>query len=260
MLLHRGLNQRAVVAIDGLRTREARILEVGDLCQNIAPVMIESDHQLVVVCGQSIEQNTARVEVVDIGVPNREQWRDRLDGRMSGAGQKQRGGTEIRDSGRTDRAIGPWLRDDPIRDFAEVLAFGRRPEAVARPEARAGAAHIDDDERVAARHEEIAILRGIRRILGAGRRAGLQREAPVRGGQNEDRRQLRGRCWSSGLLREVDINCDAAMIAHRKVEGERLRRAGKFRWPSGEIFTRWYAPSLPVRIGIRHRPVFPLLF
>jgi hypothetical protein len=162
MLLHRRPDQRAVIAIDRLRAGEARILEVGDLGQNIAPVMIETDHQLIVICRQPIEQNAARVEVIDVGVPHREQRRDRLDGRMACAGKKQRGGTEIRDSGRTDHAIGPRLRDDPVRDFAIVLPLGRGPEAVAGPKAGAGAAHIDDDERIAARHEEIAILRGIR--------------------------------------------------------------------------------------------------
>ena len=58
-----------------------------------------------------------------------------------------------------------------------VFALGRRAEAVTRAEARAGAAHIDHDERIAAGNEEIAVFRGVRRGLGAGRRAALERES-----------------------------------------------------------------------------------
>ena len=47
MLRNRIANQCSVVAIDRLGTGKARILEVGTTRQDIAPVVIEADHDLI---------------------------------------------------------------------------------------------------------------------------------------------------------------------------------------------------------------------
>ena len=78
------------ILVDRRRPVEVRILEIGELRQQVAPIMVERDHQLVVARGEPIEQHAARIVVIAVGVPDREQRRDRLDGRMPGAGEEGR--------------------------------------------------------------------------------------------------------------------------------------------------------------------------
>jgi hypothetical protein len=169
MLRHRSLDERATaVLVDGLRAGEAGILEVGVVGEEVAPVVVQCDHQRVVIGRKPVQQHPARVEVVDIGVPHGEERRHRLDRRMARAGEKEGGCAEIGDAGRADDAGRPGLGDDPLGDLAIVVAFGRRAETVTRAEARPGAAHVDDDEGIAARNEEVTVLCGVWRVLGTG--------------------------------------------------------------------------------------------
>ena len=167
MLGHGLAQQRAVgILVDRLRPGEARVAEIGIVREEVASIVIERDHELVVARREPVQQHAARIEMIDIGVPDRKQRRDRLHAGMAGAGQEQGGGAEIGDAGRADDTVRPGLRDDPLGDLAIVFALGRRAEAVARAEARAGAAHVDHDERIAAGNEEVAVFRGVRRGLG----------------------------------------------------------------------------------------------
>ena len=177
------------IVVDRLRPIEVGVLEIGELAQQIAPVLIERDHQLVVGLGEAVEQQAARIVVIGIGVPHRKQRRDGLHRRVAGARQEVRRRADVGDAGRADRSVGPRLPHDPIGDLAIVVALGRRAEAVARAEAGAGAAHVADDDGIAARHEQIAPLAGVGARLRRRRRAGLQLEAPVVGREDQDRRQ-----------------------------------------------------------------------
>jgi hypothetical protein len=143
--------------------------------------VVERNHELVIVRREPVQQHAARVEMVHIGVPHREKRGDGFDRGMARADEEQSCGAEIGYAGRPDRAVGPRLARDPLRDLATVLPLDGRAEAVARAEARPRAAHIDDHERVAARDKEVAVLCGIWRVFGTRRRAVLQREAPVVG-------------------------------------------------------------------------------
>ena len=81
--------ERAVaVLVDGLRAGEVGIVEIGLPCQHVAAVVVEPDHEVVVALGQLVQQDAAGIEMVDAGVPDREERRDRLDRRMAGAGEE----------------------------------------------------------------------------------------------------------------------------------------------------------------------------
>src|SRR4051812_33486947 len=106
---------------------------------------------------------------------------------MPRAGEEERGGSKVRNARGTDRTIGPRLPSNPFRNLAVIFSFGWRAEAVPGSEACAGAADVDDDNRVTSRHEEIAVLRSVGRILATSQRAGFKRKAAVVRGENEDR-------------------------------------------------------------------------
>ncbi len=225
MLVHRFAAEGAVVIlVDRLRAHEIRVLEIGEFRQHLAAVVVERDHQLVIGLGELGQQQPAGEIMVAPGVPDGEERGDRLDRGMAGAGEEIAGGADIGDAGRADRAVRPGLRHDPVGDLAEILALGRRAEAVARAEAGAGAAHVDDDHGIAARHEHVAILAGIGARLRACRRAVPQLEAAVIGGEDQDGRQTRRRGLPIAPLRQVDIDREAAAVAHREIA--RLRRCG----------------------------------
>ncbi len=89
MLFDRFANEGAVrVVVDRLRSSEIRIAEVGKLLEDIALIMVESNHEVIIDPGQRLELDSAGEIIVGIGVPDREQRRDRFDGGMSGAGEK----------------------------------------------------------------------------------------------------------------------------------------------------------------------------
>jgi hypothetical protein len=135
---------------------EARILAIGKLAQKIAPVVVESDHERVIGLGQPVQQQTARIVMVDIGVPYRRKRRDCADRRIPRAGEEVAGGDNIGDAGCTEPAVGPRLGDNPIGNAGVVVALSEGTEAVTRAETGAGAAHIDRDQRIASRHEQVA--------------------------------------------------------------------------------------------------------
>ena len=97
------------IVIDGLRPIEVGVLEIRKLAQEIAPVLIERNHQLVVGLGEAVEQQPARIVVVGIGVPHRKQRRDGLHRRVAGARQEVRRRADIGDARRADRPVGPRL-------------------------------------------------------------------------------------------------------------------------------------------------------
>ena len=172
MALHGLARQRAVlVVVDRHRPQQRGIGEVAELLAQVAPVVIERQHQLVVDQRQPLDQHAAGIIVVGPGVPHREQRRDRLDRRVAGAGQEIAGRAEIGDAGGADAPVAPRLGHDPVGDRLVVGALARAAEGIARAEARAGAARIDHDQRIAARHEHVAILAAVGRRLDVGCRA-----------------------------------------------------------------------------------------
>ena len=112
------------IVIDGLRPIEVGVLEIRELAQQIAAILIERDHQLVVGLGQAVEQQPAGIVVVGIGVPHGKQRRDGLHRGVAGAGEKVGCGADVGDARRPDRPVGPRLPHDPIGDLAVVLALG----------------------------------------------------------------------------------------------------------------------------------------
>ena len=72
MLAHRRVPCVAArILIDRRRTRQVRVLEIGELAEQVAPVVIQCHHQRVIGLGQPVQQQPARVVVVDVGVPHR---------------------------------------------------------------------------------------------------------------------------------------------------------------------------------------------
>ena len=204
MLGDRGAAEGPVgVVVDRLRPGEGRVAEVGELAQEVAAVVVERDHQLVVVPGELVHEHATRIVVVAPRVPDREQRRDRLDRRM--AGRREKGGRrpDVGDARRPDLPVRPWLADDPVRDLAAVLALRWRSEALAGAEAGAGSAHVDDDQRVAARDQEVAKPTGPgARLDGAVGQA--DREAPIVGREKQDRRPAVGS--RAGAVRKAPVS------------------------------------------------------
>ena len=232
------------IVIDGLRSIEVGVLEIGKLAQEIAPVLIERDHQLVVGLGETVEQQPARIVVIGIGVPHGKQRRDGLHRGVAGARQEVRCGADVGDARRADRPVGPRLPHDPIGDLAIVLTLRRRAEAVAHAEAGAGAAHVANDHGIAARDEQIAPLAGVGARLRRRRGTGPQLEAPVIGRQDQKRRQLGpGRIADRSGLWEIDVERQPASVPHRDVLRARRAHAKRCR------------PCLGV-VGRRHPPPF----
>ena len=103
MPLHRVACQRAVlVVVDRHRPLQRGIGEVAELGPEIAAIVIERQHQLVVDQRQPLDQQAAGIIVVGPGVPHREQRRDRLHRLVAGAGEKIAGRAEIGDAGGAD--------------------------------------------------------------------------------------------------------------------------------------------------------------
>ena len=204
--------ERAVaVLVDRLRAQQRRIGEVGELLAQVAAVVVEREHQLVVDQRQPLDQHAARIVVVGPGVPDREQRRDRLDRRMAGARQEVAGRAEIGDAGRADPAVAPRLGDDPVGDRLVVGALARRPEKIAGAEAGAGAARIDHHHRIAARHEHVAIAIAVGRRLDVA--AGRHLEPPHIGREDQD-----GRPAPAGVaVGQDDVERQPAAIGHRHI-------------------------------------------
>ncbi|MNV42156.1 hypothetical protein D3C71_1338180 [compost metagenome] len=239
MFLDGGFQQFAFrVFVYRLRPFKVRVCVVDEPVQHVASVMVQGDHQVVVALRQRLELHAARKVIVGVGVPYRKQRGDGLHRWVAGAGQKIRGGPQVRDAGGAHNAAGPRLRDDPLHHFAAVVAFARRAEAVARAETCARAAHVDHDDGVSTRHEVIPELGGIGRAFADPVRVKL--EAAVVRREQHDGGKLRGRriITAFGLaFRDIDINRQAAAIAHRQVAGTR-------RWDSVN-------PGSSVRVGLR---------
>ena len=190
VLADRRAQQRAIpVLVDLRRTAQMRVLVVGEPAEQLASIMVKRDHQLVVGLGEPVQQKAARIVVLAIGVPDREQRCDGLYRRMAGASGKVGSGTDIRNAGRTDGAVRPALPDDPVDDLAVVVALLRRTEAFAHTEGCSGPPHVDHDDGIAARYKEIAVAAGGDARLGGFRRVGSQGEAPVVWRENRNRRQ-----------------------------------------------------------------------
>ena len=75
-----------------------RILVIGELAEQLAAVVVERDHQLVVGLGEPVEQHAAGIVVIAVRIPDREQRRDRLDRGMAGAREKVGRGADIGDA------------------------------------------------------------------------------------------------------------------------------------------------------------------
>ena len=214
MALHRLAGERAVfVVVDRHGSLQRRIGEVLELRAQVAAVVVERQHQLVIDQRQPLDQHAAGIIVVGPGVPHREQRRDRLDRRMAGAGEEIAGRAEIGDAGGADAAVAPFLGDDPVGDGAVVGALARAAEGIARAEAGAGAARIDHDQRIAARHEHVAILPGVGRRLDVAARRQL--EAADIGRQDQHGRPALRRV----AIRQDDIDGEPAAVSHRHVDG-----------------------------------------
>ena len=103
MALHRLARERAVlVVVDRHRSLQRGIGEVLELAAQIAAIVVERQHQLVVDQRQPLDQHAAGIIVVGPGVPHREQGRDRLHRLVAGAGEEVAGRAEIGDAGGAD--------------------------------------------------------------------------------------------------------------------------------------------------------------
>ena len=247
MPLHRLARERAVaVVVDRQRPEQRRIGEVGELLAQLAAVVVERQHQLVVDQRQPLDQHAAGIIVVGPGVPDGEQRRDRLHRRVAGARQEIAGRAEIGDAGGADRAVAPRLRHDPVGDRLVVGALARATEGIARAERGAGAARIDHDQRVAARHEHVAIAVGVGRRLDAARPR-RQLEAADVGRQDQHRRPAPARI----AVGQDDVDRQPAAVGHRHIE--RSRHAdGIFRRAAGEIAAGRHAPGGAQIVTVRH--------
>ena len=251
MFAHRCAAERAVgVLVDRLRAGKVGIVEIGLVRQHVAAVMVEPDHDVVVARRQLVQKDAARIEVIDPGVPDREERRDRLDRRMAGTGEETGGRAEIGNPGRADGAVRPGLGDDPVGDLAEILALGGRAETVAGAEAGAGAAHVDHHHRIAARHEGVAVACRVGAGLGVGGGPVPQREPAVIGRQDQDGGKA---VRASGPFRQVDVGGDPAAIAHLDIAGGRPGRQRELRGALVPIARRRLSPGVTFRIAIRHR-------
>ena len=213
MTLHRLARQCAVaVLIDRQRPEQRGIGEIGELLAQVAAVVVERQHQLVIDQRQALDQHAARIIVVRPGIPDREQRRDRLHRLVAGARQEIARGAQIGDAGGADRAVAPRLRHDPVGDRLVVAPFARTAKGVAGPERGAGTARIDHDHGVAARHEHVAIAVGIgRRLDTLG--AGCHFEATDIGREDQD-----GRPAPAGIaVRQVNVDRQSAAVRHRDI-------------------------------------------
>jgi hypothetical protein len=186
--------------------------EVAELGPEVAPVVIERQHQLVVDQRQPLDQHATGIIVVGPGVPHREQRRDRLDRLVAGAGQEIAGRAEIGDAGGADAAVAPWLGDDPVGDLLVVGALARAAEGIARAEARSGAARIDHHHGIAARHEHVAILVAVGRRLDVA--AGGELEAADVGREDQNRRPAFG----SIAVGQNHVDGEPAAVGHGHVD------------------------------------------
>jgi hypothetical protein len=98
---------------------------------------------------------------------------------MAGAGEEIARRADIRDAGGADPAVRPRLCYDPFGNPGVVISLARRPETVAGPKAGAGATHINRDQRIAARHEQVAPACDTGTRLALRRREAPQRKPPV---------------------------------------------------------------------------------
>src|SRR5690606_28088984 len=99
----------------------------------------------------------------------------------------------------------------PVTYGLAVAPFVRRAEAIAGAEAGAGAAHVDDDHRIAAGHEEIAIKRCISCRID--RAALTQPEAAVVGREDGDGRKGLLRAAAVGPGGDIDVDGDGSRPA-----------------------------------------------
>jgi len=109
------------VVIDRRRAGEARVFEIGELAEQVAPVVVERDHQRVVGLRQPVQQQPAGIIVVDIGVPHRGERRDRTHRGVAATGDKVTGGADIGDAGRADSSVRPGLFNHPLDDLGVIL-------------------------------------------------------------------------------------------------------------------------------------------
>src|SRR5579871_480099 len=132
MLPHSLIQQHTVeILIDRLRAFEVGIVEVGKLLENIAAIMIEGDHQLVIDLCERLQLDAAGKIVVAVGVPDGRQRRNGLDRAMAGGREKVGSGADIGNAGRANGAVRPGLGHDPVGNLARILALARRAETVA---------------------------------------------------------------------------------------------------------------------------------
>ena len=211
--LHRLRCERAVlVVVDRHRPLQGGIGEVVELRPEVAAVVVERQHQLVVDQRQPLDQHAAGIIVVGPGVPHREQGRDRLDRLVAGAGEEIAGRAEIGDAGGADASVAPRLGDDPVGDRLVVGALARAAEGIARAEAGAGAARIDHHHGIAARHEHVAVLVAVGRRLDVA--AGRELEAANIGRQDQHCRPA-----PRGIaVRQDDVDGEPAAVGHGHVD------------------------------------------
>ena len=204
------------IVVDRRRAVVTWVGKVGKLLQRLAVVMVQRIGDRAIGSRQVIQQQAAEVEVIGIGVPDREGRDDRPDRRMAGGGKEVRRSADIGYAGRADRAVRPGLRHQPVRELAVILALPRRAKSITRPGGSAGAAHVGDHHRVAVWHEIVANIPGVRAGLDLRRCRRRDLETAVIGRVDQ---QGRKRFARRQIFWQMYVKGDADTVAHGHVAG-----------------------------------------
>ena len=238
----------SVIVIDGLRPVEVGVLEIGELPQEIAPVLVERDHQLVVGLGEAVEQEPARDSSGRSRCPTRQtaaRWPSPRGGRCSPGSPTRRRHRRCRSrrstrrttaAPRSNRRSRGSPRARPASGSCRACRSWRLCRARRRRPRHSRAARTDR-----------ATCRRWGSPPSSPARSALQLEAAVVGRQDQDRRQPGPRRSPTGAgLRQIDVERQTASVPHRDVKRSRLAD-GKRCW------------SRLCIVGRRHTPAFTRL-
>src|SRR3546814_10489406 len=160
---------------------------------------------------------------------------------MAGRGCEIARRAKIRHPGRAEASVRPWLVHDPVKHFPVIFALPGRTKAVAGSEACTSATYVDHDERIAARHEQVAVPPRVRTGLAVHARV-AEPETAIIGRENDDRREDFTSSRAVGSFRNVIIDRKRTSLNYGNVAGPRRLGCPITLATMREIVRRRYLP------------------